>query len=103
MLRAVTTRQPEWTEQDQAELLALAEYRESLCPYCRRPTADCQASTEVAGARFDVSRRICQTQRALLEMQKAVFDAETEGGKKQPPISAGARVWQMSVRPPPGR
>jgi hypothetical protein len=36
-VRAVTVRDPEWTEQDAAEMLALAEYRDSLCDCCGMP------------------------------------------------------------------
>jgi hypothetical protein len=86
-----------------AELTALAEYRDSLCPHCRRPVDECRSVNERAGASFEVTRRVCHAQMALLEHQKAVHEAETDRGKKEPPLSAAARVWSLSVRTPTRR
>ncbi|HEX5543678.1 MAG TPA: hypothetical protein VFX60_19345 [Micromonospora sp.] len=43
LVRSTTVREAEWTEQDQAEILALAEYRAMLCPLCHRPMDECQS------------------------------------------------------------
>ncbi len=99
LVRAVTTREPLYTEQDVAELTALAVWRDSLCPHCHRPIDDCRAATEGSGAKFEISRRVCHAQLALVESQAAVHDAETDRGKKQPPPVAAARIWSLSVRP----
>ena len=44
VLTATTVREPEWDEQEQAWMLALAEFEdEELCPVCGGPRSVCQA------------------------------------------------------------
>ncbi len=44
LVRSITTVEPEWTEREQAVMLALQEYRDGLCPSCGRPLAECTAA-----------------------------------------------------------
>lgn len=41
----MTSREPEWDEQSQAEMLALDQYRADLCPNCK---GDLHETTDVA-------------------------------------------------------
>lgn len=41
LIRSVTTREPEWDEQERAWMLALAEHESRLCPLCGRPLSVC--------------------------------------------------------------
>jgi hypothetical protein len=85
----VTTREPEWTEQDRAEVLALALYRSQRCPCgCGHRYAD-TTSPEESGPRFVAERVVCRARLALLEAQKA---HETQD------IIGGARVWHVQIR-----
>ncbi len=95
----MTTREPEFSDLDRAEVLALALHRESLCPLCGRPVEDCEAANERAGATWDARPRGCQTQRALLEAQRG--QAQADG--KNPPLSAQARVWSIALNMPKRR
>lgn len=45
MARAVTVREPEWSDQDQLLMLALARYRGDLCPICH---GDMVETTDIA-------------------------------------------------------
>ena len=89
LIRSVTTREPEWTELDQAEVLALAEYRASLCPCgCGFPAADTTAP-EATGPVFVVGRSTCNARLALLEAQRGA-----DAGKPASP-NAPARLWTI--------
>ena len=37
----MTTVEPEWTEEEQAVMLALQQWREGLCPSCGLPRDEC--------------------------------------------------------------
>ncbi|MFD6770587.1 hypothetical protein ACFWC6_30690 [Micromonospora chalcea] len=41
LVRSVTTREPEWDDEERGWMLALAVYRASLCPHCGRPLSVC--------------------------------------------------------------
>jgi hypothetical protein len=41
LVRSVTTRLPEWDDEQRGWMLALAAYRASLCPSCGRPLSVC--------------------------------------------------------------
>lgn len=70
MVRSVTTREPEWTEQDRGEILALALYRSQLCPLHGGPLDEC--TFEGAEARFEVPLPTrCRAQDLLLIHQAA--------------------------------
>lgn len=83
----MTVREPRYTDQDRAELLALALYRESLCPLHGGPRSECQA-TEGHIPDFDVSSTYCQATVSLIEAQNAVGSS--------PNRYAGARLWTTS-------
>ncbi|WP_229401911.1 hypothetical protein [Micromonospora okii] len=86
--RSVTVREPEWTEQDRAEILALGHYRAQRCPCgCGQRYADV-TSPEEGGPQFVAERLVCRARLALLEAQKA---AETRD------IVGGARLWHVRM------
>lgn len=41
LVRSITTREPEWDEQERAWMLALADYESRICPLCGRPLSVC--------------------------------------------------------------
>jgi len=67
----VVVREPLYTDQDRAELLALAEYRGELCPVCGGPLAEC-TSHEATGPKFTATRIRCRRQDALLIARDAL-------------------------------
>jgi hypothetical protein len=88
----VTTREPLYTEQDRAELLALALYRESLCPLCGRPVEVC-TSHEETGPEFTASYAVCRSTLARLELERGL----TDGGKKPRP-NAPSYLWSTAIK-----
>lgn len=92
LVRSVTTREPEWTEQDQAEVLALAEYRESLCTCCGLPKSDVLAHERDA-PNFVVSKRYCLARRTLAETQAAFFKPH----EKNPRPEHAALQWSVRI------
>lgn len=88
----MTTREAAWTEQDRAELLALALYRDSLCPLCGRPQRIC-TSHEETGPAFTADYTVCRATLALIEKQRGLSD----GGKKPRP-NAPAYLWAVHTR-----
>jgi hypothetical protein len=90
VVRAVTTREPLYTEQDRAELIAYELYLESLCPLCGRPLEVCTAPEE-GGPEYDVSWQVCGATRALLERQRGAY------GEKEHPNRA-AHLWGTTIR-----
>lgn len=91
LIRSVTVREPEWTDRDQAEILALALYRSRLCPCgCGYLFAD-TTSHEETGPAFVASRTVCRARMALLEAQRGADD-----GKPNP--NAPARLWRVDQR-----
>jgi predicted amidophosphoribosyltransferase len=90
----VTTREPLWTEQDRAELIALALYRDGLCPKCGRPLDVCTSDEGKPGApQFEVNQSLCRATRAIAETISGLTDA----GKK-PLRNAEARLWGTTIR-----
>lgn len=86
LVRSVTTREPEWTEQDRAEVLALALYREGLCPLHGGPLEDCTAADGVIPD-WTANSTYCQAAVARV-------DAENAGEQsKTPHRFAAARLW----------
>lgn len=78
MTRSVTTREPEWTDQDRAEALALAVYRESLCPNgCGQPLEESTASQEV-GPDYDTSSDSCRACAVMDQAKRADRDAKKD-------------------------
>lgn len=86
----MTTREPLFTEQDRAELIALAIYRDGLCPKCGRPIEVC-TSNEEGGPQFEVTWQTCRATRDLLERQRGTY------GEKQHPNQA-AHLWGTTIR-----
>ncbi|MCZ7440811.1 hypothetical protein O7598_30790 [Micromonospora sp. WMMC241] len=84
-------REPEWTEQDRAEILALGLYRAGLCPLHGGPLSEC-TTPEESGAQFEADRSTCRARLALIEAQRAADDG------KAPGPYAGARVWKLRKR-----
>lgn len=77
LVRSTTTREPEWTEQDRAEMLALAVYRAGLCPNgCGQPLAESTSHYEV-GPDYETHRTTCRACAALLEVRRATQDGGT--------------------------
>lgn len=71
----MTTREPLYTEQDRAELLALAVYRDGLCSVCGGPAAECQ-SHEATGPKFKPSRMRCRRTDVVLVAQAALQNTD---------------------------
>lgn len=89
----MTTREPRFTELDRAELLALAMYREGLCPLCGRPLRVCTADEETAGFDFVASYTPCHAKMAILETQNLL----TDNGTKARPM-APSYLWSTTIR-----
>ena len=92
LVESVTTREPRWTEHDTALLLALAEYRDSLCDCCGIPKAITQAQERIGGPRFIVSKKYCLARRTLIETEQAFSNK----GKDAKPHHAALR-WSIRV------
>jgi hypothetical protein len=94
-VRSTATREPEWTEQDQAEVLALAEYRESLCTCCGLPKAEVDARQvhERDAPRFVVTRHFCWARRTLAETQAAFYKPH----EKNPRPEHAALQWSVRI------
>lgn len=88
----MTTREPLYTEQDRAELIAYELYAEGLCPRCGRPLEVC-TSDEATGVQFEVQQSTCRATRAIAEVKNAL----TDDGKKQIPY-AEARMFGTTIR-----
>ena len=85
----MTTREPEWTELDVAEQLALAEYRASFCPCgCGYPAADTTSNWET-GPEFDATHTTCRARAALVEAQNAATDRKKD---------TSAWFWSISMQ-----
>jgi len=85
--RTESVSEPEWTDEDRAEVLALAEYRASLCPNgCGQPLSESTSHADV-GPEYDTRRTTC---RACAEML-AARRADDDGGKGD----SRARVWTI--------
>jgi hypothetical protein len=77
-VRSTTTREPEWTEQDRGELLALALWRERPCPCgCGNPAA-LTLLPEDKGPDWVVEESTCTARFALLEQQNAVPESRAK-------------------------
>jgi hypothetical protein len=77
LVRAVTTREPRWTEQDRAEVIALATWRAGLCPKCGQPIDVCTAHEgDPNAAVFDVVWRVCNATRRLSEFKRATYTGD---------------------------
>jgi hypothetical protein len=93
LVRSVTTREQRYTEQDRAELLALAMYRDGLCPLCGKPLRVC-TSHEADGPGFAPDYTVCRATLARIER----LNGMTDGGKRQLPNSP-AYLWTVATIP----
>jgi hypothetical protein len=93
LIRSVTTREPEWTEQDRAEQLALAEYRASLCPCgCGYPVAETTADWKT-GPEYDATKVECRARVAQIEAKRGLAEhGQTDDG-----------TWLWSITSTPRR
>lgn len=89
----MTTREPLYSEQDRAELLALALYRDGLCPLCKRPIEVCTSDETQSRTEFVASYVPCRATMAILASQRGL----TEDGKKPRP-NAPAYLWSTTIR-----
>jgi hypothetical protein len=85
VVRATTVREAEWTDQDRAEILALALYRSQLCPLHHGPLSEC-TSHDDTGPQFKVRKIRCRATDALIGEQEAT---------KLP--KPGALLWSVSA------
>ena len=74
-MRSVTWREPLYTEQDAALLLALAEYRGALCPACGGPLAEC-TEKQTLDTVWRATSVVCHRRMALSMKQAAQGDVE---------------------------
>lgn len=95
VVRAVTTREPLYTEQDRAELIAYELYLEGLCPLCGRPLEVC-TSPEETGPTFTPTYRTCRASMELADSKAAV--AEKYKDSKVGDRYAPARLWVTEMR-----
>ena len=88
----MTTREPLFTEQDRAEVLALAAWRASMCPCgCGHKLAD-TTSHEEGGPKFAATYVVCRARLAEIESQRAASDPN------KPNPYAAARMWRTDMR-----
>jgi hypothetical protein len=86
----VTTREPEWTDQDRVELLALAEYRRLLCGCGCGHLAEDTTSHYETGPEFVAKRITCRARAALQEAQRAAAETGSDDN--------GARLWWTEIQ-----
>lgn len=83
----MTRREPVWTEQDRAEVLAYQLFKDLLCPCgCGQKTED-SLSSEVSGPQFRARRVACRA-------RMAIIDAQDAANQDQNPYAA-ARLWTV--------
>ena len=88
LVRAVTTRESAWTEQDRAEILAYRLWQEGLCKGCGHPLAETTTHYEL-GPEYDAKHFTCRACAALAEGQRARADGKKEQADGQ------ARKWYV--------
>lgn len=87
----MTTREPEWTEQDRAEQLALAEWRRALCPCgCGHPVADTTSHWKT-GPTFDATKTECRARQAQLEAKRGLAEKDQHDD--------GSWLWSITSEP----
>lgn len=92
MIRSVTTAEPRFTEQDRAELFALAAHREGLCPLCHRPLEVCTSDEALPSSpKFKAFWRTCRATRAVAEYQNGIYTADNH------PYRA-AHLWGSEIK-----
>jgi hypothetical protein len=79
-VRSVTTRDPDWNDQDRDELFGLMEYEASLCPCgCGHLYEDTTSNWET-GPEFAATRKTCRARAAIVVEQRLANEkkADTE-------------------------
>jgi hypothetical protein len=90
----VTTRDPDWNDQDRTEALALLEYEASLCPCgCGQLYEDTTSNWET-GPEFTAIRKTCRARAAMTVEQRLARD---RGG------DTDADLWATVMRKGTGR
>jgi hypothetical protein len=89
LLRSITRRESSFTEQDRAELIALALYREQLCPLHGGPLSECQVKEGEPMPSFVASSSYCHAQVEKIEAMNAGADV----GKYH-----SAKLWMVRRR-----
>ncbi|GAB2951861.1 hypothetical protein GCM10027280_45310 [Micromonospora polyrhachis] len=83
----MTCREPEWSDDDRAWMLALAYYRDTRCPLCGGDIRDCTAPEDDVVVTVPPPRRCLATDELRLA---------TDQHKDKP--GAGALLWRTEVR-----
>jgi hypothetical protein len=86
----VTTSESRWTEQDRAEALALAVWRDSFCPCGCGNKRDQTLVPEEQGPEWSVHETACTARFALLEKQNAVPESRQK--------YLAASLWNVQPR-----
>lgn len=91
--RLVSSRQEtEWDETEQAWMLALQDYRDSLCPLCGWPTTICQEPLNAHNFRAKLPTRCYVT--TVIDIAQT---EERAAYGKEPP-QARARLWGAELQ-----
>jgi hypothetical protein len=91
MVRSTTIREPEWTEQDTAEVFALAAHRATLCPCCGLPKAMVQVHEQDL-PEIVVESKTCWARKKQLKEQAAL------GKKKISEEALHSLQWSIRVK-----
>lgn len=78
LVRSVTVTEAEWTEQDQAEIHALALYRSELCRSCGHPTPE-TTSPEDGGPQYTARKIRCRACDEILRVQDELKNTPRPG------------------------
>lgn len=75
LVRALTVREPEWSEQDVAWMLALAEWRATRCPACGGDIREC--TDPASEGRYEVPPpHRCHAATAIAAAQERYMDSQ---------------------------
>lgn len=78
LVRSVTTRNPDWNDQDREELFGLMAYEASLCPCgCGHLYEDTTSNWET-GPDFQVTRKTCRARAAIVVEQRLANDKKAD-------------------------
>ncbi len=92
LVRSTTMRDAEWTDQDRTEMLALAEYRASLCPNGCGQLLEESTSRYDVGPAYEAKRTTCRACVAVTEAKRGDAEAEKRTGGQG---YSAARVWRI--------
>lgn len=86
LVRSVTRREPEWSDEDRAWSLALAYWRDTRCPLCGGDLGDCTAPEDDLLITTPPPRR-CKATDALIDHRQQYKDSP----------KPGALLWRTEV------